>query len=222
MDHVAVLLQLVAKTLFLAMPFGVSWLAFRRLALSESINAWRYAACGLFAGFTALGLTPWAIGVADVSWVFFLLAALCPPVWVLVVLICNYGRSDYYYVNEDEDEKRVIAFKPFRSKQNPPPLVLEDPHWPDAPRPIFRHSRPPEVANVNTSASSDAHTQVVGNTVAAALPAVAKPERRTLLGIAKEMRGRPETPRKREPLLLPAPENLDDLKNLPFLKPGAS
>ena len=39
MDAAALLLILVAKTFFLGLPLGVAWLAFRRLVLSETLNA---------------------------------------------------------------------------------------------------------------------------------------------------------------------------------------
>lgn len=218
MDSVALLIQLLAKTLFLAMPFGVTWLAFRRLALSESANSWLYAGCGLFAAFTTAGLAPWAFGLTDVSWIFFLFAALCPPIWLVVVLICGFGRSENYDASEDDITDHVVAFSP--NKRRPPPLILEHPEWPDAPKPIFRHTPDAPIANENAAIGDAPDAAVFGNTLRAIVPVPDTAVPRSLLSIARDMRRNEDSRKHRKPLLLPPPLEAGDLPHLPFLKPS--
>ena len=203
MDVVTLLIQLVAKTLFLAVPFGVAWLAFRRLALSETSNAWIYAGVGLFAAFTAAGLAPWALGVGAVGWLFFVFAAFCPLIWVSVVVFCGIGRPPAYDVSEDDGAEEQIALLRLATPLSPP-LILEGPEWPDAPEPTFRHY---------DAILSPANENLPLNAAEAAVDTD-----RSLLEIAKNMRGNATSAKRRLRPLLPAPDAMSDLQNLPFLK----
>ncbi len=199
MDAVTLLVQLIAKTLFLAIPFGVAWLAFRRLALSETSNAWIYAGAGLFAAFTAAGLAPWAFGLGSVGWLYFVFAALCPSIWLGVVVICGIGRPPTYDSPEVDPTDDWIA--PFRvPTQNSRPLILERPEWPDASRPTFRHH-----AAISIPANEN-------------VPLEAAEPDRSMLDVARNMRGNATSANRRFRPLLPAPDTMNDLPHLPFLK----
>ncbi|MGI9389230.1 MAG: hypothetical protein ACR2O1_04155 [Boseongicola sp.] len=205
MDALTLIVQLVARTFFLAIPFGVAWLAFRRLALSETSNAWIYALTGLFAAFTAAGLAPWALGLGAVGWLYFVFAALCPVVWVSVVTICSIGRPPSYESSlDDEPEDRVAPLRATAPKSRP--LILEGPQWPDAPKPTFRH-RDDAVSPANENLPMDD----------------AEPDRgissdRCVLDVARNMRGNTTSAARRFKPLLPAPDAMSELKKLPFLK----
>ena len=82
MSAAAVLIQIIAKTFFFALPACVGWLAFRRLVMSETSNAWIYASVGMFAAFSAAGLAPWVFGFQSLNWLFLVAAFLCPPIWL--------------------------------------------------------------------------------------------------------------------------------------------
>ncbi len=203
MGALTLLVQLIAKTLFLAVPFGVAWLAFRRLALSETSNAWFYAGAGLFAAFTAAGLAPWALGFGAVSWMYFVFAAFCPLIWVGVVVVCGIGRAPAYDLPEDDmAEDRIAPLRPATPVS--PPLILEGPEWPDAPEPTFRHY--------------DAILNPANENLPLNEAEAAAETDRSLLEIAKNMRGNATSAKRRLRPLLPAPDALSDLQNLPFLK----
>jgi len=67
MELLGLLYQIVIRSFFLMLPLGVAFLAFRRLSLSQTSNAWLYAVAGLFAAFTAAGLLPWAMAISGAS-----------------------------------------------------------------------------------------------------------------------------------------------------------
>ena len=207
MDAAQLLLALVAKTIFLAMPAGTAWLAFRRLALSETSNAWIYAATGLFAAFAAAGLAPWALGLQAVSWPFFLFAGLCPPLWVAVVVICGIGRSQSYDIPAADETDPEPAAAPFPLAEPLPTLVLRDPAFPEAPQPVFRH-RPLSAPPLEPTAAP------------VAPPVRPAPPARSVIAVARDMRGHASAERRRTRRLLPPPERMSDLPNLPFLPPG--
>lgn len=199
MDAATLLVQLFARTLFLAIPFGVAWLAFRRLALSETSNAWLYAGAGLFAAFTAAGLAPWAFGMGSVGWLYFIFAALCPILWLAVVVICGFGRPPTYDTPQGDIAEDRIA--PFRiPTPTSPTLILERPEWPDAPSPTFRHH--------------DAVLDPANENVALA---ATKPDN-SMIEIARNMRGNVTSAARRLRPLLPPPDAMSELPNLPFLK----
>ncbi len=203
MDALSLLIELLAKTAFLAMPTGVAWLAFRRLSLSQTTNAWIYAAMGLFAAFSATGLAPWALGFGSASWAFYVIALLCVPLWVAIVVILGIERpGDYEHFADDdsfEPEDRVV---PFRQRPDySEPLLLQKPYWPDTPNPLFRHRSRVQ----NAPANSNALVPVKMGT-------------RPILQIARDMRGNTSTDERRLPVLLPPPEKMSALPDLPFLR----
>ena len=199
MNAAALLLHLVAKTFFLGLPLAVAWLAFRRLALSNSVNAWIYAGVGLFAASTAAGLAPWAFGFQQVSWIFVILAFLCPPLWLATVLLCGMGRVSGYDTPEatrqSEEPQGVIA-------PRPAPLLLEKPILPETAKPVFRTHR-----SILRNARDMAGVRVKSD-----------PEDRGILDVARSMRGNPNTSKRRMRPLLPPPHAMSDLSNLPFLQ----
>ena len=189
MDILSPLFLLSFRTFVVVLPMTVGWLAFRRLMLSKSANAWIYAVTCLFGAVTAAGLAPWAIGVARASWVFFILAAFCPAIWIGVVMLCDASRRRGYRADPLADVTLTFA-----SRQRAAPLVQEDPDWPGTPVPVFRHSRPvlPTILDKGPFRPS-------------ANPATRS---RTLMSIAREMRG-DGTSETRRPKLLPAPDPLE-------------
>lgn len=194
MDILSPLLLLLFRSFVVLLPLTIGWLAFRRLALSKSGNAWIYAVTCLLAIVTAAGLLPWALGLKQAGWVFFVLAAFCPAIWIGVVTICDMSRRTIY--GHDPLKDAVTTFK---SRQKPAPLVLENPKLPGTPIPVFKH-RSPESGKVTF--------------VRKPLPAKAE-ERKpvSLLAIAREMRGKTNSDDRR-PKMLPPPET----KALPYLK----
>ena len=199
MDAAALLLHLVAKTFFLGLPLAVAWLAFRRLTLSNSINAWIYAGMGLLAVSTAAGLAPWAFGFQQVSWVFLILAFLCPPLWLATVIVCGMNRVSGYDTPEAAPESSVPA------SQNTPrlaPLLLEQPILPVSKSPVFRTHR-----SILRNARDMAGARIKS-----------EPEDRSVLDVARSMRGNANTSKRRLRPLLPPPHAMSDLPNLPFLQ----
>lgn len=184
MDVLSPLFLLLFRSLVVMLPLTVGWLAFRRLARSESRNAWLYAVTCLLSAATTAGLVPWALGISRVNGLFLVLAVFSPAIWVAVVTLCDVARRSRPY----DPDIIVDAVLKFRSQQKPTPLVLENPDWPGTPMPVFRHSAP-----ANTDAP---------------LPAV-----RSVLSVAREMRGN-RTSDARRPRLLPPP----DVSDLPFLR----
>ena len=194
MDVLGPLLQLLFRALFVVLPLTISWLAFRRVMRSRSANAWIYATTCLFTSVIAAGLLPWTLGVGSASWLFFMFSALSPVIWMGVVMICDPVNQASYYDNEDVD---VVAEAPvFASREgarNDRPLILEKPDWPEAPTPVFRHKKP---------------------AASAATPREEEAPRKSLLSVAKSMRGNDSSERRR-PRLLPSPDRYGN--DLPFL-----
>ena len=194
MDVLSPLLQLLLRAAIIVLPLSTGWLALRRLLLSRSSNAWFYAATCLFAAITVAGLMPWALGLGRVSWIFFLFAAFSPALWVGVIILCDIQHGGRPY-----DAGAAPAEEPkFTSTQRPAPLILENPDWPGAPMPVFRHLS--EQGNPKP---------------------IPRPRRRMqeetskyILSVAKDMRGNNSSDERR-PKLLPPPRSDFDL---PFLK----
>lgn len=146
MSAVSLLVHLVFKTFFLALPICVAWLAFRRLSLSETRNAWLYSGVGLFSTVAAIGLAPWALGFAGASWVLLLLALACPLLWIATVMICDLNERTY----GDEEPLEWVAerFQSSRAAETSRPLVLSNAvdgaaqGFSEPPPPVFRHKRP--------------------------------------------------------------------------------
>ncbi|AZQ68543.1 hypothetical protein EF888_16235 [Silicimonas algicola] len=196
MDILSPLFLLLFKTFVVVLPMTVGWLAFRRLMLSKSANSWIYAFACLLAAITAAGLAPWTLGLARASWVFFILAAFCPAIWIGVVLLCDVSRRQRY-----EADPLTDVVLTFTSRQRPAPLVLEDPDTPGTPVPVFRHSKPSLPSIFDKGPFRPARNPVTRT--------------RMLMSIARDMRGNGSSDTRR-PKLLPAPDTLE----LPFLSRG--
>ena len=192
MDALNPFFHLLFKCLVLTLPIMIVWLSARRLLMSKSGNAWIYAITCLFSVMTTVGLMPWALGLMQTSWVFFVFAAFCPAVWICVVTVCDMSRRAFY----EPDPVSDTALK-FKTSQKPLPLVLENPAKPGATVPVFRH-RSPAKARIPTM-------RKVEKTVASAT--------KSLMSVARDMRGK-ESSEDRRTKLLPPPE----IKSLPFLK----
>ncbi|QMU57770.1 MAG: hypothetical protein GKR98_05905 [Boseongicola sp.] len=205
MNAVTLLIQIVLKTILLSVPFATAWLSFRRLALSRSANGWLYAASGLFAAFTTAGLAPWAFGFAPFNWLFIVFALICPVLWLGIVVVCGLDRTFEYDARVAEDDEVIDEpVLSFRSAHAPkPPLILEKPEWPDAPKLLFRHG------GHKANAANDQNT-----------PSAI--DYRGVLAVARDMRGRENSENRRLRPLLPPPDAMSDLKDLPFLRPSRS
>lgn len=189
MDVLSPLFQLLFRALVVVLPLTIGWLAFRRLMLSRSANAWIYATTCLLTAVTTAGLLPWTLGLAGGNWLFFLLSAMSPPIWMGVIMICDPISQPSVYDTKADPREETAKVHRLR------PLVLEKPDWPEAPVPVFRHMKP--AANTPNSPSP-------GKESAA----------KTLLSVARDMRGN-STSDSRRPRLLPPPERV--LRDLPFL-----
>jgi hypothetical protein len=208
MDTLTLLLQLAFRSFVVLLPIVVGGLAFRRLALSKSSNAWIYAVTCLFAVVTTAGLLPWVVGVSASNWIFFVLAAFCPGLWFAVTLICDVSRKSSYSF-----ESEAVPTILFKAKQNTPvaPLVLSDPVL-NHPVPVFTHHKPAKVSAPKKKPlvlRTDA--RMPSNETTESLQS-AKREK-SVLDVAREMR-RNTSSEDRRTKLLPAPS----LKELPFIK----
>ncbi len=126
MDVLSPLFHLVLRSLVVLFPLTVGWLAFRRVALSKSGNAWVYAAICLFAAVTTAGVLPWTLGITAINWFLTLLALVCPVLWIGVLLICDVSRSSRYGPDPLMSAARAIAH---RSAPRLAPLVLKNPEF---------------------------------------------------------------------------------------------
>ena len=106
MDVLSQMFSLLFRSFVVMLPLTTGWLALRRLFMSRSTNAWIYAATSLLATATVAGLLPWAMGVTQASWIFFILAAFCPAVWISVVMLCDGPRQRAY---QSTDPPEAIA-----------------------------------------------------------------------------------------------------------------
>ena len=194
MDVLSPLFQLLFRALVVVLPLTVGWLAFRRLMLSRSANAWIYATTCLLTGVTSAGLLPWTLGLTQGNWLFFLLSALSPPIWMGVIMICDPVSQPSAYDTRPEPQSapEVARFKPKR------PLILEQPDWPEAPTPMFRHLKPAANMPVPPDAAEEGPTK-------------------SLLSVAREMRKNRSSDARR-PRLLPPPKRTPE--ELPFLHRG--
>lgn len=189
------LFLLLFRAFIVVLPLAIAWLALRRLLSSRSSNVWIYAATCLLTAVVFVAMLPWAFMFAPVNWLVFLLAFFSPAIWLGVVMICDplEEKSKYDPVDiDDDDDVEPITFR--RNPVPGKPLILEKPHWPDTPMPMFRHNR----SAFRTST-----------------PRVDEQSRPSLLSIAKNMRGNVSSD-KRRPKLLPSPKHFDsDLSFLP-------
>ena len=203
MDVLSQLFSLLFRGFVILLPLTTGWLAMRRLVLSRSANAWIYATTCLFAVATAAGLVPWTLGVASAGWMFFLFAAFCPALWIGVIMLCDGDRLSTYEADEQK-EAILSAAIPFITRKSTKPLLLENPDWPDEPSPMFRHQGDGDTpAPAPETPPKEKLTQTVAQPT----------QSRTLITVAREMRGNVNSEARR-PKLLPPPE-LGDLSFLP-------
>ena len=195
MDILSPLLLLLFRALFVVLPLTVAWLAFRRLWRSRSSNAWIYAATCLLTAVLTTAMLPWTLGLGTANWLVLLLALFSPALWLGVILICDpFELASKYDAGDVNDSIDTPIARAKTALALGKPLILEKPNWPDAPTPMFRHGG----ADVKKSS----------------LPIVEEP-RKSLLSIAKGMRGNRNSD-KRRPKLLPSPKRYgDDLSFLP-------
>ena len=205
------------KTILVIVPLTVTFLAVRRLLRSKSGNAWLYAVTSMFAAITTVGVAPWAFGLGESHWVFFVFACMSPAVWIAVAILCNATRS-VEYVDDVEWALRNLSdlwdlFGPRRTgSDRHDALILSDPVWPDNPVPVFRHSR--AVAVTTPPPASDAQLSEE------ALAEERADTARRILSVARSMRRNPSSDSRRIKLLPPPHANGDT--NLPFLKSSRS
>lgn len=188
MDVLSPLLHLILRSLVVFFPLTVSWLAFRRLALSKSTNAWIYAAMCLFAVVSAAGVLPWTLGITAMNWLLILPALICPMLWVGVLMLCDMSRSHRY-----GSDPLVTAARRMAQKSIPmAPLILTDPEFVDGPKPVFRHKaeKVPEKPKPRLSAGTQ-----------------------NMLSLARDIRDNASSDRRR-PKMLPSPSSFE----LPFLE----
>ena len=189
MDVLSPLFQLLFRALVVVLPLTIGWLSFRRLMMSRSANAWIYATTCLLTAVTTAGLLPWTLGLAEGNGLFFLLSAMSPPIWMGVIMICDPVTQPSAYDSNREPNAQVAEVHQLR------PLILEKPDWPEAPVPVFRHLKPAANTPNSPSASQESRTK-------------------SLLSVARDMRGN-STSDARRPRLLPPPERR--VNDLPFL-----
>ena len=191
MSAVELLFAVLIRAFILALPIGVAILAFRRLEISTTSNMWVYALICGFSAFTAAGLLPWALAFQPPQTAFLLSAVLSPPLWMAVVVVLGVGRRDRY---EPAPGAPLEAEEPPMPRIKPT-LVLTDPVAPPAPVPLFRHHRPAKPKPADTP--------------------LAFAEHKSLLSVARDMRGLKTSEERRSRRLLPPPGALGDL---PFVR----
>ena len=201
---------LVIKSLLLILTLAVFSLAVRRLMLSKSANAWLYAATAIFALLTSLGLVPWTLGFGQSHPIFFVFAAMTPAIWYGVVTMCNTTRPMRY---DSELERTVLRFAALARAQLSEPLMLRNPKFPEAPKPVFRHTPQPEIRDPEPVAERPLELSQQTRVVQRGRASEAT---RTLLGIARGMR-RNRTSESRRVKLLPPPARAED-RSIPFLR----
>ena len=204
MDLLSPLFQLLFRAIVILLPLTVGWLALRRLVLSRTSNAWIYAITCLFGTVTFAGLLPWTLGFGHSSSIFFLLSALSPAVWMLVIVICDPTAQLASYDSigpaplEPDTPEFSGAPTPAPTQSTPTrstPLILEEPAWPDMPVPMFRH-------------------RAIAANLAAGPESLKKDVAKSILSVARGMR-RNATSDSRRPKMLPAPDKI--ASDLPFL-----
>jgi hypothetical protein len=187
MDVFNPFLQVLLRSAVVLFPMTVGLLAFRRLALSKSSNAWIYAMMCLFAAVTAAGVLPWTLGLTSLNWLLTLMAFACPAMWIGVILACDLSRTHRY--GPDPVLRLVRLFQP-KTEDRFSKLSL------DATRKVTRQ---PVVFKHETKRRKIAARPRSQSTT-------------TLLSLARDIRGNTSSDRRR-PKLLPAP----DTDDLPFL-----
>lgn len=212
MDVLSPFFYLVFRSLVVLLPLTIGWLAFRRLAMSKTGNAWIYAMTCLFATVIAAGILPWALGLTGANWIFLVLAAFCPAVWVGVITLCDMSRRTNYGPDPMAKSAQTIATT---ARRRLAPLILEQPDFPNAPMPVFRHGGTAEDA---TDRSDGVDREAQKRKRPPEATPSPSPATRSLMSIAREIRGN-KSSESRRPKLLPPPEP-GTPPELPFIKRG--
>lgn len=194
MDVLNPLLHLAVKSLVILFPLTVGWLAFRRLALSKSANAWVYAGACLFSAIAAASILPWGLGLTPLNWGLLFLALLSPVVWIATIFVCDMTRIGRY-----GEDPIVQTARSLGSRATPKlaTLILQEEQRAEPVMPVFKHRERPEPQKPSPPQRSAATT--------------------TLLNLARDIRGNTSSERRR-PKLLPPPERAE----FPFLRKSGS
>ncbi len=190
MDVLGPLIHVVLRSLVVLFPLTVGWLAFRRLAHSKTSNAWIYAAICLFSAVAAAGVLPWTLGLTELNWFPVILALISPMIWICAIMACDLSRTPRYGRDPLVETARSMFAFPV---PKPSPLVLRKPVTPETPTIEFKHQAPKPVRREKT--------REIGHAT------------KTLLNLARDIRGNPTSDRHR-PKLLPSP----DSQEMPFLR----
>lgn len=191
MDVLSPFLHVLLRSIVVLFPMTVGLLAFRRLALSRSANAWIYAVMCLFAAVTTAGVLPWTLGLTSLSWPLIFMALTCPMMWVAVIMLCDISRTHRY---GPDPMLKIFSLLPLQNDEKDRYSSLSD----EAKRkiepqsPVFKH-RDVCRSQITTPSQRSKTTN-------------------TLLSLARDIRGNSNSDRRR-PKLLPPPET----KDLPFL-----
>lgn len=147
------LILLLLKTLVLAMPAGVAWLAVRRLLLSRTVNAWLYAATAVLVIVSCVALTPWVFGQAAAHPFAVGLALMSPAIWLALVIFCGPGTGNVYDLTYPDPHatpaNEVAAAAPVPLRLAPDARLIE-------PVVTFRHRpiSPPTILGIAAASGS--------------------------------------------------------------------
>jgi hypothetical protein len=202
------LFSFAIKTAILVASLSVTYLSLRRFLMSKSSNAWLYSAVFMLSFLTTLGLSPWLLGFGQTHPIFLLFATMLPAIWYGVVLLCNSTRAISYDSELAPVFHRIVTLANARNR-NLATLVLEEPQWPDAPWPVFRHAAPETSAIPEPMVSKPTPN---GSRVSDATHA--------LLNVARSMRNHASSERRRTKLL--PPPSRTGREAMPFLRAGKS
>lgn len=190
MDVFTPFLLLAVRVLAVLLPLSVGLLSFRRLALSKTDNSWIYAASCLFAAVTAAGVLPWMLGIAELNRVLAAFALSSPALWIGVVMLCDRPHPGRY---GDDPFARPAERLVGRTRSRLYAMTCAPEDRKEGAVPVFRHSR---------KSAAPARTVPARTSTA-----------RTLLELARDIRGNRSSERRR-PKFLPPPDSHD----LPFLR----
>lgn len=202
------LFSFAIKTAILIASLSVTYLSLRRFLISKSSNAWLYSAVFLLSFVTTLGLSPWLLGFGETHPIFLLFVTMLPAIWYGVVMLCNSTRAISYDSELAPVFHRIVTLANMRNHSEAP-LVLEEPQWPDAPWPVFRHV-PAETPVIMQSIASKPKPN--GSRVSDATLA--------LLSVARSMRSHASSERRRTKLLPPPSRTARE--SMPFLRTSKS
>ncbi|MEL7151084.1 MAG: hypothetical protein AAGK71_10135 [Pseudomonadota bacterium] len=183
MDVLGPVLHIVVRSLVILFPLTVGMLAFRRLALSKSDNAWTYAGICLLCAVATAGVLPWGLGITALNIPLLLLALACPVLWIATLFVFDMSRVTRYGADPLAATARSLAG---RAAPKLAPLLLGEADQVTSKAPVFRHRPKPQTTPDPVPVRSVATT--------------------TLLSLARDIRNN-ATSERRRPKLLPPPED---------------